>query len=529
MSNPENLIELVCMKRWAEARELIEVDCESIYSITSNHNHRLVIHELCKLISFPLSLPENSGEITDDEDEEIADIRPFPSCLDCVIEDNKQICDFTQFMIEKSHALGPVRVSFPIERTDDEGGGTGTGGHGDDEEDDDAGDEPNNPGEKDGRSEVHESILTVTDALGKTPLHVLCENSVDTNMLRVLLQNTRDHNQNPSAPTAWSLITAKDSRGSTPLHYLAYSRQCPIGSLALMMDYCKPSSDNPITTDPTLCVDGDGDTPLHWALDGYMSPRRVKELLRHSKAALRVKNTAGKLPFDQFVANFVDNGWRDFEITGKEIWENIQAYLKVVADSDVESEQEWLPLHMLAASVIDFPRVFYDIALHFHKDDVSKLNEDGMLPLHLACGRMSSDGIPCNDDLAFMLLSEYPQAAYKAATTTKRLPIHSAVEAHKPLKLIASLLKAYPNSLNVKDPLTGLWPFLLSAVDNEESIDTSYSLLRADPSIVQIAISALITKRGQRAAQALRHMDPDELEEHSQRRLRRLFIRDGYA
>ncbi len=467
-----------------------------------------MIHELCKLISFAES-QNDSGEISDEEDEEIADQRPAPACLDCAAEDNKQICEFATFMIEKAHALGPVRVSFPPEITDHD-------------------DEGNNPHEEEGRCEVHESIMTVTDSLGKTPLHVLCEHSVDTNMLRVLLSNTRDHNQNPSAPTAWSLITAKDSRGSTPLHYLAYSRQCPIGSLTLMMDYCTPSPDDPANTDPTLSVDIDGDTPLHWALDGYMSPRRIKQLLRHSQAALRVKNSTGKLPFDQFVGNFVDNGWREYEITGKEAWDNIQAYLKILEKGGSDAGSNWLPVHMLAASNIDFPDVFYDIALHYHKEDVSKLNSDGMLPLHLACGRRSSNGFSCGDVMAFKLLTEYPQAAYKAATKTKRLPIHVAVEARKPLKLIASLLKAYPNSLNVKDPKTGLWPFLLSAVGNEESVDTSYSLLRADPSIVQLAISALISKRGQRAAQALRHMDPCELEEHSQRRLRRLIIRDGY-
>jgi hypothetical protein len=118
--------------------------------------------------------------------------------------------------------------------------------------------------------------------------------------------------------------------------------------------------------------------------------------------------------------------------------------------------------------------------------------------------------------------------AYKV-TNSKRLAIHVAVESQKPLLLIASLLKAYPNSLNVKDPLTGLWPFLLAGVDNHDDINTSYALLRADPSILQIAIKSLITKRGHRAAQALRHMDPSELEEHSSRRLRKFELDDSFV
>ena len=487
----------------------VEDDPETLYAITGNHNHRLVVHELCKLISFPVQHPDYSGEVSDDEEDEVPDQRPLAGCLDCALDDNKHICEFAAFIIEKSHALGPVRVSFPAENTEDDNEANGA--------------------QEEGRCEVHESILTVTDLLGKTPLHVLCEHSVETNLLRVLLSNTRDHNQNPSAPTALSLIMAKDSRGSTPLHYLAYSRQCPVSSLMLMMDYCRPSPEDVLNTDPTLCVDVDGDTPLHWALDGYMSPRRVQQLLRYSSAALRVKNTAGQRPFDQFVGNFVDNNWKEHDITGRETWENIQAYLKMLDGSENASSEEWLPVHMLSKSNIDFPPVFYDIALHYNKEDISKLNSNGFLPLHLGCQRQCPPGsAPCEDEMVYKLLAEYPQAAYKAATNSKRLPIHFAVETRKPLNLIAALLKAYPNSLNVKDPRTGLWPFLLSAVESEESIDTSYALLRADPSIVQIAISALISKRGQRAAQALRHMDASELEEHSHRRLRRLIIRDGY-
>jgi hypothetical protein len=295
-----------------------------------------------------------------------------------------------------------------------------------------------------------------------------------------------------------------------------------------MMDYCKVSSEESSdVSDPTLCTDTDGDTPLHWALDMYMSPRRIKQLIRHSKRALPVKNQAGKRPFDQFVGNFVDTDWQLHELCGREVWDNIQAYLKVVAEAEVSSEKEWLPVHMLAGSSIDFPSVFMDIALHYNKEDLSKPNGKGLLPLHLACARQSMDPeTPSDGTWASKILALYPQAAYKA-TNSKRLAIHVAVESQKPLLLIASLLKAYPNSLNVKDPRTGLWPFILAGVDNHDDCNTSYALLRADPSIIQIAIKALISKRGHRAAQALRHMDPSELEEHSSRRLRRFELDDS--
>ena len=457
------------------------------------------------MITFPRDDPANAGELSDDEDDEVTDQRPVVDCLRCLENDNKEICDFASFMIDISHSLGPTRVSSPRE----------TVGH----------EERNQEPEEEDKFEVHESILTVTDSLEKTPLHILCEQSVDVDLLRVILSSTRDHNHNPSAPTALELITAKDSRGSTPLHYLAFSRQCPLAALRLMMHYCKPSNDV-AETDPTLCIDLHGDTPLHWALEGYMSPRRVELLLSHSKASLTIKNAAGKVPLDQFVGNFLDAEWKQHDVTAKEAWCSIQEYLRVFDDrNDDELKEEWLPLHMLASSPIDFPAIIYDIAIYYCRDDTRKLDSQGRLPLHLACARTNKVGLePSANTVAHKLVAEYRGAAYMATTKCSRLPIHFAVETRQTIKLIAALLKAYPNSLNVKDPKTGLWPFLLAASHDERTVDTSYSLLRADPSIVQLAISALASKGGQRAAEALGQMD-DDFEDHSNRRLRRLKIR----
>jgi ankyrin repeat protein len=467
------------------------------------------MHELCMLITFPRDNPEYAGELSDDDEDEVTDQRPVAHCLECVEQDNKEICDFASFMIEKSHSMGPIRVAFPSESIGE--------------------DEQNPQSDEEERFEVHESILTVTDALNKTPLHVLCEQSVGIDLLRVILTNTRDHNCNPSAPTALDLITAKDARGSTPLHYLAFSRMCPITALRLVMEYCKPTSNDTVEIDPTLCVDDEGDTPLHWALEGYMSPRRMQVLLKHSKASLSIKNSAGKVPFEKFVGNFIDADWKEHDVTAKESWASVQAYLKVLDDHNQDAEGGWSPLHMLAASPIAFPPVFYDIAIYYCKQDMEKLDSEGRLPLHLACARTVQAGsTECDYSFARQLVTVYPHAAHRAEAKSKRLPIHFAVETRKHLTLIAALLRAYPNSLNVKDPMTSLWPFLLSASNNDETVDTSYSLLRADPSIVQLAVSALTSRRGQNAADTTRNLDASELDEQSHRRLRRLRIRESY-
>ncbi|MGK3742866.1 MAG: ankyrin repeat protein, partial [Bacillariaceae sp.] len=405
----------------------------------------------------------------------------------------------------------------------------------------------------------HESILTVTDGLGKTPLHILCENSCDLNMMKVILGSTRDHTGNPRAPTALFLLLAKDSKGCTPLHYLSYSRQCPFSSLKHVMDYCKPTSHfnedrTSVLVDPTLCTDDDGETPLHWALDGYMSSRRIKELTKYSLDAIMIRNHKEKTPFDQFVTNFVDTDWTIHDVCGREVWENIKSYLRVIRDNyrDIHHTTHgkrqgsfdsdfWMPLHFIAGSPYDFPPSFTDLALNYCKADLQKFDSNGMLPLHLACGRKSlfsahhhhqqqqqqpQQNKSFNDTVSMKILKKFPRGSLKAVKKTKRLALHLAVETKMPMSLIAALIKTNPKSLNTPDPVTKLWPYVLAIVDNDKSLSVSYALLRADPSVLQLAKS--VQQRSNNLTGPILADDREYDNDHSLRRtVRRLTIRDN--
>jgi hypothetical protein len=126
-----------------------------------------------------------------------------------------------------------------------------------------------------------------------------------------------------------------------------------------------------------------------------------------------------------------------------------------------------------------------------------------MLPLHLACRRRD---IPCDGSLGHKILAKYPQAAYKGVTTSKRLGLHLAVATQKPMSLITVLIKAYPRSLNSPDPVTILWPFVLAGVDTDISVGVSFTLLRADPSILHLAIKSEHRKKSHRAKEMMRLM-----------------------
>ena len=91
--------------------------------------------------------------------------------------------------------------------------------------------------------------------------------------------------------------------------------------------------------------------------------------------------------------------------------------------------------------------------------------------------------------------------AFQVSLSHGRLPLHWTLETGKvwdgwnrhcdnsiPVKAIPFLVDAYPNSVSVVDPITGLAPFMMAAAASSSydeqsvsSIDTTYRLLRMDP------------------------------------------------
>jgi hypothetical protein len=131
-----------------------------------------------------------------------------------------------------------------------------------------------------------------------------------------------------------------------------------------------------------------------------------------------------------------------------------------------------------------------------------------------------------NDTVSMKILKKFPRGSLKAVKKTKRLALHLAVETKMPMSLIAALIKTNPKSLNTPDPVTKLWPYVLAIVDNDKSLSVSYALLRADPSVLQLAKS--VQQRSNNLTGPILADDREYDNDHSLRRtVRRLTIRDN--
>ena len=90
--------------------------------------------------------------------------------------------------------------------------------------------------------------------------------------------------------------------------------------------------------------------------------------------------------------------------------------------------------------------------LEFGQDNLLVYNDDGLLPMPTSKGRMA---------------------------------LHLTVESKQDEFVIDVLLQMDLNGLLSIDPITTLPPFTLAAVDENNTLDTVYSLLHEHPSFVQ--------------------------------------------
>jgi len=170
-------------------------------------------------------------------------------------------------------------------------------------------------------------------------------------------------------------------------------------------------------------------------------------------------------------------------------WERTELFLRYS-----QIAKEWKIVH--AASAVNAPRTVLQLALMLHPEQVKEADECGRLPLHIAASSpkyswwaeygSASDNKP---SVIEMILELSPQAA-AYLDNDMQLPLHQAIQSEKKHRKLPSdrdvkrIAESYPEALEVKDPISRLYPFMQAATGSGASIETIYFLLRESPHFV---------------------------------------------
>ncbi|KAG1704086.1 hypothetical protein DVH05_006099 [Phytophthora capsici] len=207
------------------------------------------------------------------------------------------------------------------------------------------------------------------DKIGRTPLHVLCENScVTVQALGVF------------AASLGEIALVQDNQGNVPLHYLCRNSSCDV-SLIKKLTHDKSAY---------AVINDEGQTPLH-SLVISQAPLK-KEVFYHLVETFPSTALMRDLMGRTVLHWICERQELDLDI--------IQAQLTSAADavslSDVNGD---LPLHILCQNE-NLTRDLLHLILQAHPEGVYALAKNDLLPLHLLCSNEN-----CNADLLTEIFS----------------------------------------------------------------------------------------------------------------------------
>ena len=147
----------------------------------------------------------------------------------------------------------------------------------------------------------HNSILTMKDWSGDTPLHSLTgRGDSHPDMVEVVLSSL----QRDGSPRLRELLAFQNDHGCTPLHHLADAMKGEI--LRLMFDGCKVDDGS---EHPLLISDNDSDLPLHYACanSGDMNAKCeiIRLLVEVEPRSVLVANSMGRLAIDEHILAYL--------------------------------------------------------------------------------------------------------------------------------------------------------------------------------------------------------------------------------
>ena len=319
------------------------------------------------------------------------------------------------------------------------------------------------------------NILLLQDKLqGHTPLHIAAQQVCSLEVFQLLMNEER-------YPGAREAAKIRDTRERFPLSYAACYGACHNTVDLLLESY--PLSIYECESYQMIA--------FHLVFVGLFPTAEDRKLkvnsIRHEQSSA--------------IKDFFDDP-HTFEF-----WKQLAFLLKRTHQflKQLDDRPQWNYIH--AVGVVQSPPQVMRAALKLYPWQVREYDSNGNLALHLACQQQHRHGF---DDLHYWLpsnvrrdktlhlepmdvsndnpMSIILQAFPAAATCLDRrfsLPLHVAVYHGRQWNHgVQSLVGAAPDALLTRDGVHHLYPFMLAAVDECNSLDTVFRLLVANPSIV---------------------------------------------
>jgi ankyrin repeat protein len=258
--------------------------------------------------------------------------------------------------------------------------------------------------------------VNTKDSGGRTPLHWASMNG-HVQVFKELVEHGAD-------------TEVKSIFGWAALHYACYKGHLAVGNELL------------IRGADTEAKDGDGATPLHCAC--YNDDLAIVKALLSGGANILAANNQGHLPIHRAVSQ------GHSEVT-KYLLEHFYATTRRLPLHALVEDLTWIgdpkrndapPLHSALHRYLLFTDDVVDICEHLvdqNPDSLASLDEDGSLPIHVACHRGATFKI------VQFLVNRY-KASVKSVTPQGDLPLFLACEIPEPsLDTIFFLMKLYPD------------------------------------------------------------------------------------
>jgi ankyrin repeat protein len=252
----------------------------------------------------------------------------------------------------------------------------------------------------------------------------------------------------------------------------------------------------------------EGEVPLHWAVR-LSSPSPVLNVLLETdpETAFMVDymdSTPLAMLWERHQTALIETFRYDKAAFFKESnnsWKRVISIFQAVSNAqNLQNTETFFPLHIAASRCT--PPSLFPFMMQVYKDQLSSEDLHGRTPLSIACQSPAANrSFDILTKIQFLLKEDPSQAKHPDSKSGGRLPLHLALGSGICWNDgIESLIMEYPSALSERDPLSGLYPFALAAIqDHTKSakvnakdtsdhhlLTTVYNLLREEPSLVNL-------------------------------------------